>query len=53
MPRSLDCTQDYQIPLSRVDHGEGPHVSTFLLVPSFLIYDPKCKEKFWDLKLHL
>ena len=25
------CTHEYDIPLARVDHGEGPHVFTFLI----------------------
>ena len=44
------CTHEFDIPLARVDHAEGPHVFTFLLVPSSLIYDPKRKGKFWGLK---
>ena len=43
-------THKYAVPLVRVGHGEGPHDFTFLLVPSSLSYDLKCKGKFWGLK---
>ena len=42
---------EYDILFARVDHGEGPHLFIFLLVPSPLIYDPKRKGKFWGLKI--
>ena len=38
-------THEYDIPLARVDHGEGPHVFTFLICASSSSYDPKCKGK--------
>ena len=44
------CTHEYDIPLLRIGHGEGPHVLNFLSVPLSLSYDRKRKWKFWGLK---
>ena len=44
------CPYENDIPLARVDRGEGPHVLFFLFMPSSLSYDPNGMEKFWGLK---